>query len=131
MAPLIETDGTRFISLQVGAAGLQQLSAVDWSERVLDAGSGLTDFTQTAALINRLDLVITVDTAVAHLAGALGSDVWTLLSHTPDWRWQLQRSDSPWYPTMRLFRQRDWGDWPGVIREVTAELSKVVENRLS
>lgn len=131
MAPLIETDGTRFISLQVGAAGLQQLAAVDWRERVIDAGSRLTDFSQTAALINRLDLVITVDTAVAHLAGALGADVWTLLSHTPDWRWQLERSDSPWYPSMRLFRQRDWGDWPGVIREVTGELSKVVQNRLS
>ena len=131
MGPLIETDGTRFISLQVGAAGLQQLAALDWRERVLDAGSGLTDFSQTAALIKRLDLVITVDTAVAHLAGALGADVWTLLSHTPDWRWQLERDDSPWYPTMRLFRQRDWGDWPDVIREVTAELSKVVEKRLS
>ena len=74
-------------------------------------GARLTDFSQTAALIDRLDLVITVDTAVAHLAVRWAPDVWTLLSHTPDWRWQLGRSDSPWYPTMRLFRQPAWGDW--------------------
>jgi tetratricopeptide (TPR) repeat protein len=128
-SPLMAIDGIRFISLQVGAAGLQQLADVDWRERVINAGSGLTDFSQTAALIDRLDLVVSVDTAVAHLSGALGADVWTLLSHTPDWRWQLRRGDSPWYPTMRLFRQPAWGDWSSVIQDVAADLSKVVVER--
>jgi ADP-heptose:LPS heptosyltransferase len=71
----------------------------------------LTDFSQTAALIANLDLVITIDTAVAHLAGAMGKPTWVLLKHVPDFRWMLGRTDSPWYPTMRLFRQTRAGDW--------------------
>jgi ADP-heptose:LPS heptosyltransferase len=70
-----------------------------------------------------LDLVISVDTAAAHLAGALGARVWTLLAHTPDWRWKLDRRDSPWYPSMRLFRQPAWGDWKSTVAEVAEELS--------
>ncbi|MEI8197942.1 MAG: glycosyltransferase family 9 protein, partial [Phycisphaerae bacterium] len=77
----------------------------------------------TAALIANLDLVIAVDTAVVHLAGALGKPVWTLLPFMPDWRWQLARLDSPWYPTMRLFRQPTVGDWNSVIQQVRAELA--------
>lgn len=73
-----------------------------------------------------LDLVITVDTAMAHLAGALGRPVWTLLPYAPDWRWLLGREDSPWYPTMRLFRQSRRGDWPGVIERVGAALRTLV-----
>jgi ADP-heptose:LPS heptosyltransferase len=69
-----------------------------------------------------LDLVITVDTSVAHLAGALGKSVWTLIPFVPDWRWMLERDDSPWYPTMQLFRQTKRDDWPGVIERVAREL---------
>ncbi|MDE1995674.1 MAG: tetratricopeptide repeat protein [Rhizobiaceae bacterium] len=91
---------------------------------IADLSDRLDDFGDTAAAIDRLDLVITVDTSIAHLAGALGKPVWLLLSHTPDWRWLLNRSDSPWYPTARLFRQPQPGDWGSVIREVTAALQQ-------
>lgn len=82
----------------------------------------LTDFAETAALIERMDLVIAVDTAIAHLAGALGKPVWVMLPAVPDFRWLLDRADSPWYPTARLFRQPQQGDWPGVVAEVTERL---------
>jgi hypothetical protein len=85
-------------------------------------GEQLTDFAQTAALIAELDLVITVDTSVAHLAGALGKPVWILLQHVPDYRWLLKREDSPWYPTARLFRQRQRGAWDPVVDAVQAAL---------
>jgi len=91
--------------------------------RFLDAGRDLTDFAETAALVATLDLVISVDTAVCHLAGALGVPVWTLLDHAPDWRWLLDRSDTPWYPAMRLFRQSKPGDWDGVAEQVAKELA--------
>ena len=81
-------------------------------------------YADTAALIEQLDLVISVDTAVAHLAAAMGKRVWLLLPFSPDWRWQLGRADSPWYPTMRLFRQRRVGAWAEVIEEVGAALRK-------
>jgi Flp pilus assembly protein TadD len=85
----------------------------------------LTDFADTAALIASLDLVISVDTSVAHLAGALGKPVWTLLPFLADWRWSLHREDTPWYPTMRLFRQPTAGDWPTVLHHVAAELNQL------
>jgi len=90
------------------------ISLLDWS-------SQLIDFTDTAALIANLDLIITVDTAVAHLAGAMGKKVWLLLSDPPDWRWMLDRADTPWYPTMRLFRQQTRGDWDSVIASLPIE----------
>jgi ADP-heptose:LPS heptosyltransferase len=74
-----------------------------------------------------LDLVISVDTSVVHLAGALGTPVWTLLPRTADWRWLLDRDDSPWYPTMRLFRQTERGDWPEVLRRVADNLREIAE----
>ncbi len=86
-------------------------------------GDALTDFAETAALIDRLDLVITVDTAVAHLAGAMGKPVWILLPLGPDWRWQMDRADSPLYASARLFRQTAPGDWSGVIAAVARELA--------
>ncbi|HYH37817.1 MAG TPA: glycosyltransferase, partial [Azospirillum sp.] len=87
-----------------------------------DLGPDLHDFADTAAALEALDVLVTVDTAVAHLAGALGRPVWLLLPLVPDWRWMLERADSPWYPTMRLFRQDRRGDWPGVAERVAAAL---------
>jgi hypothetical protein len=87
----------------------------------------LHDFADTAALIEALDLVISVDTAPAHLAGALGKPVWLLNRFDTCWRWMLRRDDSPWYPTMRLFRQQRPGDWDGVMRDVRAALAQAGE----
>jgi len=121
--PLLEVPGCRFISLQegerrgdIGAAGLDRMIA--------DPGDDVADFADTGRLIMDLDLVIAVDTAVAHLAGALNKPVWTLLPKICDWRWMLDRADSPWYPSMRLFRQTEYGDWQGVMDEVTGALTE-------
>jgi len=92
--------------------------------QIRDFGSELEDFADTAALVTLLDLVVSVDTAPAHLAGALGRPVWVLLPFSPDWRWLLDREDSPWYPTARLFRQTTFGDWNSVTRRLVAELRK-------
>jgi hypothetical protein len=92
-------------------------------------GEELRDFADTAALLECLDLLVSVDTSVVHLAGALGRPVWTLLAKGPDWRWMLGRTDSPWYPTMRLFRQERLGDWPGVLARVGDELRRFVTQR--
>jgi ADP-heptose:LPS heptosyltransferase len=87
-----------------------------------DLTAELADFADTAALIAALDLVIAVDTSVAHLAAALGKPVWLMLPFAPDFRWLLEREDSPWYPRMRLFRQQGLGDWDGVIAQLGAAL---------
>jgi len=92
---------------------------------VTDLSPYLTDFVETAGAVESLDLVVTVDTSVAHLAGALGKPVWVLLPSVPDWRWLLDREDSPWYPTMRLFRQIGNEGWGGVVSRVAAELRAV------
>jgi tetratricopeptide (TPR) repeat protein len=94
-----------------------------------DMSDRLHDFADTAAVIQQLDLVITVDTAVAHLAGALGKPVWILLSFTADWRWLMTRTDSPWYPTARLFRQPQRRDWPTVCQQVAIALAALVQTR--
>ena len=86
---------------------------------------GLRDYADTAALATLMDLVISVDTSVAHLAGALGRDVWLLLPYEPDWRWLLGRHDSPWYPTARLFRQARPGDWDQVFATLRGELAQL------
>lgn len=91
---------------------------------LIDYMDEVKDFSDTAAFIDSLDLVISADTAVAHLAGALGKKVWTLLPFAPDWRWMLNRAESPWYPTMRLFRQPKFGDWESVIDEISCKLRK-------
>ena len=88
----------------------------------LDVDSG--PFRDTAAVLTCLDLFVTSDTAVAHLAGALGKPVWVALPLVADWRWLLDREDSPWYPSMRLFRQTERGDWHGVFRRMAAEVRK-------
>ncbi|HWQ62084.1 MAG TPA: glycosyltransferase family 9 protein, partial [Negativicutes bacterium] len=88
--------------------------------------SRLNDFAETAALTANLDLVITVDTSVAHLAAAMGKPTWLLLPYLADWRWLRGREDNPWYPTMRLFRQPKQGDWESVLSQVAQELKKLV-----
>jgi ADP-heptose:LPS heptosyltransferase len=98
----------------------------DWlgTHRLLvEHSAELNDFADTAALISQLDLVVTIDTSVAHLAGALGVPVWIMLQHRADWRWLLYRTDSPWYPTAHLFRQQRPGDWEGVVRDVARALA--------
>ena len=85
----------------------------------------LTDFAETAAAISALDLIITVDTAVAHLAGSLGKPVWLLAAYTSDWRWLLDREDTPWYPSMKIFRQRRPSDWSDVMDRVVKRLSRI------
>ncbi len=92
-------------------------------------GEKLSDFAETAALIENLDLVIAVDSAVAHLAGALGKPVWIMLRHSGEWRWLLERSDSPWYPTVRLFRQKKPGDWAGVVSDISQQLQVLMVSR--
>ena len=116
---LAQVPGTRLVSVQKGPGTEQLLTG---AFPIFDPGDRLETFRDTAAVLMNLDLVITVDSAVAHLAGALGVPVWVLLPFTPDWRWLLERSDSPWYPTMRLFRQRRFGDWEDVFERVAANL---------
>ena len=118
--PLFDLANITFYSLQKGDA-TAELSA---DLPVHDLGSELQDFADTAAAIAQLDLIITVDTAVAHLAGALGKPVWVLLAFAPDWRWMIDRTDSPWYPTLRLFRQPQPGDWESVMQQVKTALQE-------
>jgi hypothetical protein len=125
MGPLLQVPGCSFVSLQLGppAAQTQDLPA---SEVLYDVRSRMEDWIDTAGLIMGLDLVIAVDTAVAHLAGALGKPVWLLNRFDSCWRWLLGRDDTPWYPTMRLFRQTTRGDWSGVIERVRQALTAMV-----
>jgi tetratricopeptide (TPR) repeat protein len=123
LKPLLELRGAHFYSLQLGAAAAELASA---GMGIVDLSSKIEDMADTAALIDRLDLVITADTSVAHLAGALGKPVWVMLPFAPDWRWLLDREDSPWYPTMRLFRQPALGDWGSVVDVVWDALAKKI-----
>lgn len=130
LASLANIAGVRLISLQKGA-GQRELAGdrypiVNFADE-LDGAHGA--FMDTAAIMMNLDLVITSDTSIAHLAGALGVPVWVGLPFVPDWRWLLDRSDSPWYPTMRLFRQPALGDWPSVLKVVKESLREVVNAR--
>jgi ADP-heptose:LPS heptosyltransferase len=127
-AALASIPGVRLFALQK-FEGREQLADVAASLGVHDLGAQLDveggSFMDTAAVMRNLDLVITSDTATAHLAGALGVRVWTLLSSAPDWRWFLDRDDSPWYPSMRLFRQTTAGDWAGVFERVAEQLRQL------
>ena len=108
--------GVKLISLQKGRAREKLIS----HREIIDLGRDLADFADTAAVLQSLDLVITVDTALAHLAGAMGVPVWVALALVPDWRWLLEREDSPWYPSMRLFRQKQRGEWGDVFERIVA-----------
>jgi ADP-heptose:LPS heptosyltransferase len=93
--------------------------------KVIDLSGALQDFADDAALVSELDLVISIDTALAHLAGALGCSTWTLISHPAEWRWRPEGERSPWYPTMRLFRQQRAGDWDEVVERVALALGEL------
>jgi hypothetical protein len=116
--------GVQVFSLQKSAAG-DTRCAIPASVSLIDWTDELHDFADTAALISELDLVIAVDTAVAHVAGALGRPVWVMVPFTPDWRWFLGRADSPWYPSLRLFRQPAAGDWGAVVTAVCSQLQEL------
>ena len=122
LAPIIAAGGRSIVTLQAGprAGDVAKLFGLT------DRSGRLTDWSETAAAISGLDLVITVDTAIAHLAGALGIPAWVMLPFAPDWRWMLGREDSPWYAGMRLFRQERPGDWAGVTERVATALISVV-----
>jgi hypothetical protein len=127
LAPLADIPGVSLVCLQKGP-GYEQLREVPFRKRILDLGddfdSGPDAFLDTAAVMSSLDLIITSDTSVAHLAGALARPTWVVLNASPDWRWLLDRTDSPWYPTMRLFRQSDrTSGWEPVIAELVAALA--------
>jgi hypothetical protein len=122
--PLSKIPGVQLIGLQKGAAA-EQVKDMAGMITVMNLDGELNDFTDTAAVIDNLDLVISVDTAVLHLAGAMGKPAWAMLSSAPDWRWMLDRPDSPWYPTVRLFRQRSYGDWDDVCQRMAEELEKL------
>lgn len=125
---LAQIDSVRLISLQKGF-GSNQLAAHAERFRIIDLGKSLDEeagpFMDTAAVMMNLDLVITSDTAIAHLAGGLGVPAWVVLPKAPDWRWLQDRADCPWYPRMRLFRQKNWGNWDEVFEQVAIEVQKL------
>jgi hypothetical protein len=126
-AGLLLVPGYSFVSLQIGP-GREQIAETGYGGRLLDpkadehSSEAYNDFLETAAMLQNLDLVITVDTALAHLAGSLGRPTWVLLPRPADWRWLIERDTTPWYPSMRLFRQTNSGDWTGALLEVERAL---------
>ena len=129
LAPLRNVPGVRYYSLQLGAAARE---AAAGPVPMKDLTGAITDFDDTAALLDSLDLIVSVDTAVAHLAGAMAKPVWTMLRHAPDWRWYPDERQSRWYPTMRLYRQRRPGDWLAVAEEVARDLAaRVAESSVT
>ena len=130
LAPLLKVPAVRYFSLQKAQSGsavksgCQGMPFDDFTEE-------LNDFADTAALVSNLDLVISVDTSVAHLCGALGMPVWLLARYDADWRWLLDRSDSPWYPSMTIFRQSAPGNWGELILQVASALHAEIHGRNS
>jgi len=124
LSPVLDLEDVQFVAIQkpMPEDDKPEIAA---RSNLLDLSQRLTSFAETAAIIHHLDLVISVDSAVAHLAGALGKPVWTLIYQPADWRWQVNRPDSPWYPTMRLFHQTTMGDWDRVISRVASELKSL------
>jgi len=128
MLPLFQVKGIKYVSLQKDLRPGDK-EELEGNPEIARFHREIHDFEDTAAIMMSLDLVITVDTSVANLAGALGRPVWVLLGSNPDWRWLLDRGDSPWYPTARLFRQAKRGDWGAVVDEACGELKKMVVDR--
>ena len=126
--PFADIPGVSLYSLQLGPR-VSDLRLSEAGTAVNDLADAIGDFADTAAIVARLDLVITVDTAVAHLAGGLGSPTWVLIPFSPDWRWLLKREDTPWYPSMKIFRQTEPGNWPEVFARVGDALGLFVERR--
>jgi hypothetical protein len=122
MAPLARVSGVRLFSLQVGRH-TAQLSPPPQGMVVEELSHGFPDFAEQASQILGLDLVVTVDTAVANLAGALGARVWVAVPFIPDWRWGLEGDRTPWYPTAKVYRQKSPGDWRGVFRKMAEDLA--------
>ncbi|HEY1686015.1 MAG TPA: tetratricopeptide repeat protein [Tepidisphaeraceae bacterium] len=127
-APLAKIPNIKFFALQKGTAAAQAQTPPPGMQ-LINLTHKLSDFLDTAAMIEQLDLVIAIDTVVVHMAGALGKPVWTLLPFTPEWRWMIDRFDSPWYSMMRLFRQSKQGDWAGIFAQVAQELRILVGSR--
>ena len=128
LLPLAKVPGVRLINLQVDH-GLEQLGALNGRLPIIELSSHPRDFVDTAAIVSQLDLVITPDTAMAHLAGGLGVPVWVAMSTVAEWRWMIDREDSPWYPTMRLFRQTTLGDWETVFNRMAEALRQMLAKR--
>lgn len=126
LAPLAEAKGVQFYSLQKEHGG-EQAKTPPPGMILHDWMAECEDFADSAGLIDNLDLIITVDTAVAHVSGAMGKPVWAMIPSTPDWRWMLKREDSPWYPTMRLFRKPGMRDWSPVVQRIAKELKALAE----
>jgi hypothetical protein len=126
IAGIGDLPGVAWLGLQIDPRP-EEIVAMSRSGDFTDLGSDLGDWADTAALISALDLVVTVDTAVAHLAGALGKPVWVLLAHVAHWCWHTNPNASPWYPTARLFRQQRRGDWAGVVAEVREALARFAQ----
>lgn len=126
LTPLLQVPDCLFVSLQKGGAAeqLKGPQAPPAAASLLPVGDELQDFSDTASLMMNLDLLITVDTSVLHLAGALGRPAWAMLQFDPDWRWLLNRDDTPWYSSVRLFRQEQFGDWNSVIARVADALAR-------
>lgn len=121
LVDVLATAGGSLHSLQVGP---RQADLASLRQNVVDHGKEFRDFADTASVMADLDLVVTIDSAVAHLAGALGRPAWIMLSYVPEWRWLERRRDSPWYPTFRLYRQERRGDWDSVISAIAADLPR-------
>jgi hypothetical protein len=132
LEPLAQLPGVSLLSLQKGP-GCEQLAQVPFADRIVDLGTdldrGADAFLDTAAIMASLDLVVSCDTSIVHLAGALGRPVWTALNVSPEWRWLLERDDNPWYPTMRLFRQSTDGDWVTVVTAIVQALAPLAAQR--
>ena len=127
LLPLLRIPGVSFVSVQKGEP-VQQWRDYGGEVALLDLDAQLTDFAETAAVLSHVDLLISTDTAVVHLAGALGMPVWTLLHSASEWRWMQSRLDSPWYPSMRLFRQTTPGDWQEVVVQVEEALRQLLRS---
>ena len=126
LATLFEVEGTNFYSLQKGIPAIQ---AKDYLLMIADLSDGINSFADTAAIIENLDLIITVDTSVAHLAGAMGKKTWVLLPFVPDWRWMEEGENTAWYPAMRLYRQPSFRDWDSVFLRLKKDLIELVNNK--